>query len=595
MQSQKIEDYAMIGDCETAALVGRNGAIDWLCWPNFASPASFAALLGSRENGHWTLAPRDSQSTSTRRYLPHTLILETAFETSSGTVVLCDFMPIRGKNSDLVRNVRCTSGSVDMSVTLCQRFDYGKSVPWIEPEPCPDVSGQETKSWVARVGPNLTVLRTGVPVQKSSPGTLSADFTLKAGESQSFALTYGWSSEAVPAPIDIDRALHETSQFWTQWAARSQYKGPYSEAVERSLITLKAMTYRPTGGIVAAVTTSLPERLGGPLNWDYRYCWIRDATLTLSALLQAGYTEEVIAWKKWVIRAIGPDASEVQIMYGITGERNLAESEIPWLSGYEGSAPVRVGNAAQDQIQQDIYGEIAAALFHAREAGIPPEPHELQLQQALAEHIAKSWQQPGSGMWEERNHPERFTFSGVMEWLALDRAVKSIEQHGMSGPLEAWKTLRERMRDDVLERGFDRHLDTFVQHYGSTRLDASVLLLPIFEFLPADDPRMLGTVQAIEQLLMRDGLVLRNLTQTSQAEQGAFLACSFWLVEIYTMLGRIADATRLFEKLLGLSNDVGLLSEEYDTTARQLTGNFPQAFSHIALVHAAVRLARCPQ
>ena len=585
----------MIGDCETAALVSRNGSIDWLCWPNFASPACFAALLGSQANGHWTIAPRNKLVTSTRRYQPHTLILDTNMETASGTVVVTDFMPIRGKNSDLVRMVHCTNGTVAMDMTLCPRFDYGKAVPWIESEPRSDAAQDGEESWIARVGPNLAVLRTNVAVQQPDPGTLFSGFTLKAGESQIFALTYGYSYDATPAPIDIDRALRETRLFWTEWAERTQYKGPYTEAVERSLITLKAMTYRPSGGIVAAVTTSLPERLGGPLNWDYRYCWIRDATLTLSALLDASHTDEVIAWKRWLIRAIGPDASEVQIMYGINGERNLAETEISWLPGYEGSVPVRVGNAAQKQIQQDIYGEIATALFHAREAGIPLDSHELQLQQNLTEHLAKIWQEPGSGMWEERDHPERFTFSGVMAWLGVDRGVKSIEQHGMGGPLDEWKELRNLIRTEVLQNGFNPHLDSFVQHYGSRRLDASLLLLPIFGFLPADDPRILGTVKAVEKKLLRDGLLLRNLPASRKGKQGAFLACSFWLVEIYTMLGRIADATKLFERLLSLANDVGLLSEEYDPEAARLTGNFPQAFSHIALVHAAVRLSGCPQ
>jgi len=593
MESEKIQDYAMIGDCETAALVSRGGAIDWLCWPDFSSPACFAALLGSRENGHWTIAPREKQVTATRRYQPHTLILDTTMETPSGTIVITDFMPIRGRSSDLVRILRCVSGTVEMQMTLCLRFDYGKSIPWIESELQSDAACGDVRSWVARVGPNLAVLRTAASLIESSSGTLSAEFTLHAGESQSFALTYGRSYETVPAPIDIARALDETNRFWVDWTARSQYKGPYREAVERSLITLKAMTYRPSGGIVAAVTTSLPERIGGALNWDYRFCWIRDATLTLSALLDAGYTEEVIAWKKWLIRAIGPDASQVQIMYGISGERNLPVTEISWLPGYGRSAPVRVGNAAQKQIQQDIYGEIAAALSQAREAGIDLEPQELQLQKSLTEHLAKIWQEPGSGMWEERNHPERFTFSGVMAWLALDRAVNSIEQHGMGGSSQEWRGLRDCIRADVFQHGFNVDLNTFVQHYHSTRLDASLLLLPIFGFLPADDPRMLGTIKAVEQELLRGGLLLRNLPVSGKAEQGAFLACSFWLVEIYTMVGRIDDATNLFERLLSLANDVGLLSEEYDTASARLTGNFPQAFSHIALVHAAVRLANC--
>lgn len=595
MTSRKIEDYAMIGDCETAALVSREGGIDWLCWPTFSSPACFAALLGSRKNGHWTIAPRNEQVTFTRSYRPHTLILDTTMETSSGTIVVTDFMPIRGHNSDLVRIVRGTNGTVDINMELCLRFDYGNSVPWIESERSSDAVHDGANSWIAKVGPNLTVLRTTAFVANSSPGKLSSGFSLKHGEIQTFVLTYGCSYGAVPPPLDVERALRETSQFWTEWAARSKYNGPYSDAVERSLITLKAMTYRPSGGVVAAVTTSLPERIGGPLNWDYRYCWIRDATLTVSALLDAGYTEEVIAWKKWLIRAIGPDASQVQIMYGITGARHIADWEISWLAGYEESAPVRIGNAAQKQIQQDIFGEIAAALFHAREAGIAREPQELQLQQALTEHLTRIWREPGSGMWEERDHPQRFTFSGGMAWLALDQAVKSIKHHGMNGPPEEWETLRDWIRADVLQQGFDNQLDSFVQHYGSKRLDASVLLLPIFGFLPADDPRILGTVKAIEQELLRDGLLLRNLPASSKGKQGAFLACSFWLVEVYTMIGRVTDARNLFEKLLSLANDVGLLSEEYDTVAQRLIGNFPQALSHIALVHAAMRLAACAQ
>lgn len=595
MTFQKIENYAMIGDCETAALVGRDGAIDWLCWPDFSSPACFAALLGSPRNGHWILAPREKPITSTRRYRPHTLILDTTMETAGGMVVITDFMPIRGQNSDLVRMVRCTSGTVVMEVTLCPRFDYGKSIPWIESESRSDAGPHCESSWIARVGPNLAVLRTDVAMQESDPGTLSAEFTLNAGESRNFALTYGSSHAAVPAPIEIERALRETSRFWTEWAARSRYKGPYSDAVERSLITLKAMTYRPSGGIVAAVTTSLPERLGGPLNWDYRYCWIRDAAFTVSALLNAGYTEEVTAWKKWLILAVGPDASQVQIMYGISGKGNVADWEVPWLAGYQGSAPVRIGNAAEKQIQHDIYGEIANALFHAREAGVETEPHELQFQKALTEHLTKIWRMPGSGMWEERNHPERFTVSGAMVWLALDRAVKSIDRHGMSGPREEWTALRDLVRADVIEHGFDTQLDSFVQYYGSRRLDASLLLLPIFGFLSADDPRIRSTVKAIERELLTEGLLLRNLPASSKGKQGAFLACSFWLVEIYTMMGRLTEATNLFEKLLSLANDVGLLSEEYDTEAGRLTGNFPQAFSHIALVHAAMRLADCPQ
>jgi len=392
----------------------------------------------------------------------------------------------------------------------------------------------------------------------------------------------------------VEESIRVSEQFWTEWAARSRYPGPYTDSVERSLITLKAMTYRPSGGIVAAPTTSLPEQIGGSLNWDYRYCWIRDATLTLSALIEAGYTEEVIAWKQWLLRAVGQDASQVQIMYGIAGERHIADWEIPWLPGYEASSPVRAGNAAQQQTQQDIYGEIAAALFQAREAGIPCDKQELQLQQSLTRHLAGIWRDAGSGMWEERNEPQRFTYSNTMAWVALDRAVKSIEEHGMGGPLEEWKQLRDTVRAEVEQHGFNTHIESFVQHFGSRDLDASVLLLPIVGFLPVDDPRMLCTIKAIEGRLLQDGLLLRNLPKSSKAKQGAFLACSFWLVEVYAMVGRVEEARTLFEGLLRLANDVGLLSEEYDCEARRLVGNFPQAFSHIALVRAAMRLAGCP-
>jgi GH15 family glucan-1,4-alpha-glucosidase len=590
MPSRKIEDYAMIGDCETAALVSRDGSIDWLCWPNFSSPACFASLIGSPANGHWTIAPKETRVTFTRRYRPHTLILETTMETRNGAVQVTDFMPIRVRHSDLVRIVRCIRGSVKMQMELCTRFDYGSAIPWIESQP--------TKGgaiWVSKAGPNLTVLRATTLVTESSSGTLGAQFSLKAGESQTFALTYGCSYEAIPDPIDIDQALQQTEKFWSEWAKRNKYKGPYTEAVERSLITLKAMTYRPSGGIVAAPTSSLPERLGGPLNWDYRYCWIRDATLTLSALLEAGYTEEVIDWKAWLIRAVGRDVSQIQIMYGIAGERHIPDWEIPWLAGYEESTPVRIGNAAQKQTQQDIYGEIALALFQAREAEVPCHPQELQLQQALTGHLAEIWQQPGSGMWEERRRPERFIYSLVMAWVAVDRAVKSIERHAMKGPIKEWKKLRENIHADVLKRGFNARLQSFVSHYGSKDLDASVLLLPIVGFLPANDPRILGIVDALERKLLKSGLLLRNLPQTRKAKQGAFLACSFWLVEVYVLIGKINEARALFERLLALANDVGLLSEEYDIEAKRLTGNFPQAFSHIALVRAAMRLAGCPQ
>jgi GH15 family glucan-1,4-alpha-glucosidase len=587
MPSRKIEDYAMIGDCETAALVSREGSIDWLCWPDFSSPACFASLLGSRDNGHWAIAPANKQVTFVRRYRPHTLILETTMKTRGGSVLVIDFMPIRGRHSDLVRIVECTSGTVKMDMHLCLRFGYGSTVPWIDSEAAPGGG----LCWSIKAGPDLAVLRTAGPLHESSPGTLSGKFTLRAGETRTFALTYGRAYEKIPPAINVDQELQNTDRFWREWSGRSKYQGPYTEAVERSLITLKAMTYRPSGGIVAAPTTSLPERLGGPLNWDYRYCWIRDATFTISALLGAGYTEEVIAWKAWLIRAVGRDASQIQIMYGIGGERHIADWQIPWLTGYEGSKPIRIGNAAQEQTQQDIYGEVASAFFHAREAGIASQKEELQLQLALTEYLARVWEQPGSGMWEERDEPHRFTYSGVRAWVALDRAVKSIERHGMNGPLSKWKKLSSIIHADVLKHGFNAHLGSFVSHYSSKRLDASVLLLPIVGFVQADDPRMLGTIKALEKHLLQDGLLLRNLPQSSKGKQGAFLACSFWLVENYAMTGRTSEARALFERLLALANDVGLLSEEYDTKANRLTGNFPQAFSHIALVRAAMRLA----
>ncbi len=581
----------MIGDCETAALVHRNGDISWLCWPDFASPACFADLLGSPENGHWTLAPRDGDAVFARRYRPHTLILETTMKTRKGVVLVTDFMPVRGQHSDLVRRVRCLQGRVDMRTELCPRFDYGSSVPWITSETGP--AGQT--SWIAKMGANLTVLRTDCPLKETVPGTLTGEFTIEAGEIHTFALTYGRSYEPVPPPIDVDAELEKTETFWKDWTARNQYAGPYDDAVERSLITLKALTYRPSGGIVAAPTTSLPERAGGSLNWDYRACWLRDATFTVSALVESGYKEEVTAWKHWLIRAVGQDTAAIQIMYGIRGERHIAEWEVPSLRGFDRSCPVRIGNAAQHQKQRDIYGEIAAALYHAREAGVPAIPEELRLQEELTTQLAKVWNHPGSGMWEQRGKPQRYTYSGARAWLGFDRAVGSIERHGMHGPLGRWKRMRDKVHADVCKRGFNKRLNSFVQHYGSDRLDASALLLPIVGFLPATDPRMLGTVKAIERDLMQDGLLLRNIPQSRKAKQGAFLACSFWLVENYAMAGRVAAARTLFEKLLGLCNDVGLLSEEYDTENAYLTGNFPQAFSHIALVRAATRLAKYPR
>ncbi|HEX5413896.1 MAG TPA: glycoside hydrolase family 15 protein [Terriglobia bacterium] len=582
MKSPRIEDYALIGDCETAALVGRNSSLDWLCWPEFSSPACFAALLGTPENGRWLMAPKSSRVNTTRRYRPHTLILETRFETSSGVVELIDLMPIREKNSNVIRIVRGREGKVPMRMELMLRFEYGRTVPWLEK------AGDDT--WIASAGASMAILRTSEKVQEEEDGLLSADFTVKSGESVVFVLTYGRSYEQPPAPIDPEKALIETDAFWTKWCSQGRYQGPWINAVERSLMTLKALTYHPSGGIVAAPTTSLPERIGGSLNWDYRYCWLRDASLALAAMIDAGFHEDAIHWKRWLLRAGGRNASQVQIMYGLAGERQILEWEADWLPGYQQSSPVRVGNAAVKQTQHDIYGEMAHALFHARESGIPCDERELKLQQNLTEHLTKVWRQPSSGMWEERSEPRHFTCARAMAWVALDRAVHSIERHGMDGPLRKWKKLRDHIHADVCRRGFHKRLNSFVQHYGSKRLDASLLLIPIFGFLPASDPRMLGTIHAIEKHLLADGIVLRNIPETREAKQGAFLACSFWLVENLSMIGRDDDARKLFEKLLTLANDVGLLAEEYDIHEKRLLGNFPQALSHIALVNAALRL-----
>ncbi|MGH9585127.1 MAG: glycoside hydrolase family 15 protein, partial [Bryobacteraceae bacterium] len=510
MKSLRIEDYALIGDLETAALVGRNGSIDWLCWPEFSSPACFAALLGGPENGRWLIAPKTSRTKVVRRYRAHTLILETQFETPSGVVEMIDLMPIRGKNSDIVRILRGREGKVPMRMELLLRFDYGRTVPWLQRD--------ESTAWIASAGPNLAILRASEEVHEEKDGLLSADFTVETGKSVAFVLTYGRSYEQPPAPVGHEQALAGTEDFWTKWCSQGSYRGPWSSAVERSLITLKALTYSPSGGIAAAVTTSLPERIGGSLNWDYRYCWLRDASLALAAMIDAGFQEDAIHWKKWLLRAVGRDASQVQIMYGLSGERQIVEWEADWLPGYEKSSPVRVGNAAVKQTQHGIYGEIAHALSHAREAGIPIEENELTLQRNLTEHLGKIWRQPGSGMWEERSEPHRFTVSGVMTWVALDRAVRGIEQHGMDGPLKKWKKLRDHVHADVCRHGFNKRMNSFVEHYGSKRLDASLLLIPVFGFLPPSDPRVLGTIQAIRKQMLADGFVLRNIPKTSKAK-----------------------------------------------------------------------------
>ncbi len=577
----RIEDYALIGDCRTAALVGRNGSIDWLCWPRFDSPACFAALLGSRDNGHWIISPRESY-TVRRKYHPGTLILETEFETAGGAVSLIDFMPVSDR-SDLVRIVVGRRGRVEMASEGVLRFDYGASVPWV-------TLGEDHKSLRAIAGPDLALLCAPVPLENREHRTC-ANFTVRAGETLPFVLTHAPAHLPAPDAVDPHKALAETEAFWKQWSARCKVGGPRGETVLRSLITLKALTYAPTGGIVAAPTTSLPERIGGVRNWDYRYCWLRDATLTLLALMDAGYYEEADAWRHWLARAVAGSPEQMQIMYGLAGERRLTELEIPWLGGYEASKPVRIGNAAAAQLQLDVYGEVIDVLYQACKGGLAVYDIAWCLQRALLGHLEKIWTRPDNGLWEMRSAPCHHTYSKVMAWVAFDRAIKMVETFRARGPVERWRELRERIHRDVCEQGFSRKRNAFVQSYGSEHLDASLLLLPITGFLPADDPRVVATADAIRRDLTVDGFVLRYTADDGlPAGEGVFLACSFWLADNYCMQGRWDEARELFERLVGLTNDVGLLAEEYDPAARRQLGNFPQAFSHVALVNTAMNL-----
>jgi GH15 family glucan-1,4-alpha-glucosidase len=581
----RIKDYALIGDCETAALVSKTGSIDWLCWPDFSSPACFASLLGTPANGRWQLCPTRSFR-SQRRYRNHTLILETTFSTRTGKVKITDFMPIRGKHSDVVRLVHGVEGRVSMAMELALRFDYGRSLPWLQ--------HPYKHDYLATAGPGTAYLRTPVEVEFRD-GTMSAEFEVKRGQTIPFILTYASSFEDIPERLSPPVALRQTETYWKKWAARGVYKGKWKSEVERSLITLKALTYRPTGGIVAAATTSLPEQRGGPLNWDYRFCWLRDATFTLLALMNAGHNEEAATWQQWLVRVVGGEASQVQILYGLRGERQVPESELPWLRGYDKSKPVRVGNQAANQFQLDIFGEIADALYQARRGNIDLDPRDLQLHRQLVAYLRTVWQRPDAGIWEERGRPRQFVYSNVMAWVALDRAIKSFEHHGMEGPVEEWRVLCQKLHDDVCRQGFNRKMNSFVAYYGARKLDASLLLLPLVGFLPATDKRILATIRAIEKRLMTGGFLKRNRPDRKAARQGDFLACSFWLVQALALVGRKPDAEKLFKRLLQLRNDVGLLSEEYDTRAHELTGNFPQALSHIALVNAAFQLDPKPE
>jgi GH15 family glucan-1,4-alpha-glucosidase len=584
----KIEDYALIGDCETAALVGRDGSLDWLCWPRFDSAACFAALLGSPDNGRWKIAPADAHAARcTRRYWPHTLILETAFETANGAVKLIDFMPNRTENSDVVRLVQGTRGEVPMEMELVVRFDYGLSIPWVTRLP--------DGSLRAIAGPNILVLRTPVPLRGEDLRTMS-NFTVHAGETVPFVLTYGESFRPVPRPIDWKRALETTEEFWAKWAGLCSYRGPYAEAVERSLITLKALTYRHSGGILAAATTSLPEKLGGKRNWDYRYCWLRDAAFTLLALANGGYHAEASEWQKWLRRAVAGSARQVQTLYGVAGERQLDEQEIPWLAGYERSSPVRIGNAASNQIQLDIYGELADAFHHNPGQRLHGAESWLEIELGLLEHLEKIWREPDEGIWEVRGHRRQFTYSKVMAWVAFDQAIKARERYALGGPVDRWRSVRQEIFEDVCRNGFDREMGSFVQAYGSKSLDASLLRIPLVGFLPADDERMLGTVRAIERGLRKDEFVLRYRTEEAgdglEPGEGVFLACSFWLADNYVLQNRHAEAEALLKKLLALCNDVGLLSEEYDPASKRLLGNFPQAITHVSLVNSILNLTQ---
>jgi GH15 family glucan-1,4-alpha-glucosidase len=584
--STRIEDYALIGDCKSAALVARDGSIDWLCWPRFDSEACFAALLGSSEHGRWLIAPRE-KARVTRRYRPNTLILETHFETRGGAATLVDFMPVHRDHSEIVRLVIGTRGKLAMHTELILRFGYGAVVPW--------VTRLENGALRAIAGPDMVVLRTPVHV-KGKDMTTVGEFTISRGETIPLVLTYSRSHKLLPDPFDPNAALAETEAFWTEWSAKCRPAGKWSDTVRRSMITLKALTYAPTGGIVAAPTASLPEWLGGQRNWDYRFCWLRDATLTLLGAMHAGYYEEAQAWREWLLRAVAGSADQLQIMYGIGGERRLTEWVADWLPGYENSAPVRIGNAAHTQLQLDVFGEIMDVHHQARRCGLSTNESGWDTQIEFLNHLKKIWREPDQGIWEMRGPAQHFTYSKVMAWVAFDRGIKSAETFGLDGPLDEWRKLRDNIFEQVCERAFDKKLGSFVQAYGSDQLDASLLLLPCVGFLPITDRRIKGTIKAVERRLLSGGFVMRYSTHEVEDAlppgEGAFLACSFWLVDVYMLQHRFADAQKLFRRLVGLRNDVGLLSEQYDPGAKRLTGNFPQAFSHLALVNSAYNLTR---
>jgi GH15 family glucan-1,4-alpha-glucosidase len=584
----QIEDYGLIGDTQAAGLVGRDGSIDWLCLPRFDSGAFFAALLGEPEHGRWLLAPAGEPTRVERRYRGETLVLETDFETAEGAVRVVDFMPPRGRAPDVVRIVQGLRGQVTMRMELVVRFDYGSILPWAR---------RNGGDLVFVAGPDGLVLRTPVRTRGRDFRT-EAEFAVAAGEEVPFVLTWFPSHESPPRIVDAGRALAETEAWWQDWASRCHWEGGWRDAVVRSLIVLKALTYAPTGGIVAAPTTSLPERLGGVRNWDYRYCWLRDATLTLDALLTAGYTDEARAWRDWLLRSVAGDPEDLQIMYGPAGERRLTELELDWLPGYEGSRPVRIGNAASRQLQLDVYGELMMALYHAEQLGLEPEPTAWELEKKLLDHLESKWTEPDEGIWEVRGPRRHFTHSKVMAWVAADRAARAVQAHA-DGSVERWLRLAVEIRDEVLREGWSAARGSFVQSYGSEVLDASLLMIPLVGFLPPTDDRVRGTVAAIERELLVDGFLLRYPHDESAAAvdglppgEGAFLPCTFWLADNLNLLGRHDEAEALFERLLGLRNDLGLLAEEWDPAVGRQLGNFPQAFAHVELVATARNLSQ---
>jgi GH15 family glucan-1,4-alpha-glucosidase len=585
---ERIEDYALLGDLQTAALVGRNGSIDWLPFPRFDSSSCFGALLGGREHGHWRIAPGYEGAIPRRRYRPNTLILESEWTTPTGRVRVTDFMPPRERKPDVVRIVEGLEGSVEMQTELVIRLDYGSVIPWIR--------RLDEQSLLAVGGPDGLLLRS--PVELHADGmTHVAQFTVRTGERVPFVLTWFPAHEDLPDSVDAEAALRDTEASWHDWIDGCGYDGDYGEAVRTSLVVLKALTYEPTGGIVAAPTTSLPELIGGGRNWDYRYCWLRDATFTLYALMNAGYTAEARAWRDWLLRSVAGDPAKAQILYGVGGQRRVAEYELPWLPGYAGSSPVRVGNAAHDQFQLDVYGEVMDVLHQARVHGLEANDHAWSLQRTLMEFLEGAWDRPDEGIWEVRGPRRHFTHSKVLAWVAFDRAVQAVERFGLEGSVDRWRSLRAAIHEEVCREGFNTELNSFTQSYGSRELDASTLLIPILGFLPPDDPRVVGTVEAVQRDLCRDGFVERYATKQQNdvdglaGGEGVFLPCSFWLVDALLLLERDDEARELFERLLSIRNDLGLLSEEYDPKEQRLLGNFPQAFTHVGLVNSAYNLS----